>query len=138
MRVPVVLWVIGCGIALMLSCATHTQMPPADWVYAAVRSPPEYSLWWREMEDCLGKRRDFEDIAWFVVKGDEHDGSFKVNGKGNKIGYAFVQPGFVFLSNRYYLDHRVVKHEAYHMISGMGDEGHNRSAFLRCVPAFGG
>ena len=65
-------WGIRVGLAaILLSCKLPTDPIPLDTV-VRYEPLPIYSVWWKEGEDCTGRKRDMNEIEWGMVPGTDH------------------------------------------------------------------
>ena len=96
--------------------------------------PPQFRVWWGEMESCSSLRGNYDRISWYVVDGDSFD-----TPDGDSWGW-WTTDHDIYISRRVYdwtvlpVDSNtttiysvVVKHEMLHEL--IGHEGHPEIPF---------
>ncbi len=132
------------AVALIAACGTNgPRMQDMDWVYAAIRPPMVvqdgtsvnvFKQWWEEAEDCLGMRYEFKRVTWMVIR-TKDDGTFKMGPFEGLVGFTFARPRggvTIVLSQMYWMEPRVVRHESIHAITGKPHGQLPEAVFARC------
>ncbi|MDX1566322.1 MAG: hypothetical protein R3223_00885 [Longimicrobiales bacterium] len=104
-------------IAFVLACGL--PLGPAPWrppEAALVQPHPDYTIWWDEVETCVGVSGDFDRIRWFTVEGE----AFNTPDHG-WAGGRWVPPHDIYLAETHYTSEDVVKHEMVHELLRPGD-----------------
>lgn len=123
--------VLAVGAVLMLaSCAAHARV----YSFGAERLNPE--VWFRQlhrdMERCLGARRDYGRIEWLVAREGVMGEAGEV-AEGGTVAGKWSRPNRIYLDARYVMHPGVIKHELGHYIKQQGDPLHDDPLFQMCV-----
>ena len=94
-----------------------------------IQPPPEFQVWWAEMEGCTGIQSDFDAIAWYQA-------TQIVNPSRDEAywGIYFPNPPEIAVLRNVPASRmeNTAKHEILHHL--IKDGGHNEKAFNRCLP----
>lgn len=83
--------------------------------------PPEYSLWYAEVESCLGRQGNFSVVSWYVA--DE------IIFEGQSAFGLWEAPNSITLKATHIYSGRTVQHEAIHHIFQKGVKLHATDVF---------
>lgn len=87
--------------------------------------PPEYATWYAEVEECLGQPGAFASVSWLVAS------ELSLDGRPSAGATRFPHDIIVYEGALH--SPAVVKHEAVHHITQMGDEMHGTEPMMRCA-----
>ncbi len=86
--------------------------------------PPDYAVWYREVEVCMTKRGDFGAIRWYVA--DEVR-------LGGQLASGVILLPHTITMGRKWVNHKLsVKHEMIHHVGKEGNSLHGTDIFFRC------
>jgi hypothetical protein len=116
-------FLLAYAAILLVAGCVHRPVPVYD---ARPLTPPHvYRQWWSEVEACVGRRADFDEVQWFVVPG-----LFVIFNEQLYDGFWFETHRVVIPEKRL-LDGQTVKHEMAHVIQ---QRGHGRDFVEGCAP----
>ena len=90
--------------------------------------PPEYRIWWDEVERCAGLRADYFEIEWRV--------GAPVDADGYELTGAWTPPRYITLRSFYLTSEPAVKHEMLHHLT-RGELPHSSALFQTCTRPIG-
>ncbi len=116
-------------IALTLLPGCQDAVAPYPRGAVVFTPPSEYRTWWRQVETCSGKTKDFDAVTWYQIPGQynfELEGGFLVEGVYNPARNSIT------LAGELRTDAKLVRHEQLHAI--IVETGHPKEYFTdRCV-----
>lgn len=120
-----VVWSLVLLAIALVACAAQSRpheltiwermhaKPLPNRAVAITPIPPFYEQWWHEVEDCVGRKRNFNLVRFYVV----------LNGKSwfeyedmPLLGYAFYD-GRIALAQNVVTNAVIVRHEMVHLIA---------------------
>jgi hypothetical protein len=112
-------WVLFCIAVSLVACGTKPSTRPVpageDDLPARmveIARPDFYAAWWREVEDCAGRKRNLRQVRWYTVLGPLIDWSpYPV------AGLAYNKRGIVIIASDWLFDSYLVRHEMLHLIA---------------------
>ena len=127
--------IFALGLASLLSVSSGCKIGELLYEPGPLGSridpvPQEYRQWWQEMEDCSGRRRNFDEIGWFQFP---EGASYSLCDEGC-LGFYDGYRNRIHIRDDLILLRWVVGHEIVHaLIDNSGDNsGHSNPAFERC------
>lgn len=108
------------ALALGFGCLTPFDVPAG----LLIDPPPEYRIWWDQVERCVGTRRDFYEVEWFAGE--------PTTDTGDELTGAWTAPRFIVLRPFYLTSEPAVKHEMLHHLT-RGEMPHSHPAFRTCT-----
>ena len=118
LTVYICLAITGCGIV----GPTQTEMTGR---VALNPIPAEYSIWYRDVQSCVGESRDFGEISWSVATRIFLDDEEKAG--------VFQSPNKITIHVDWVHHIEIVKHEMVHFVRQAGDRLHRTDIFDRCA-----
>lgn len=113
-----------CLLPLLVACDIPTG-PDLPSGAEPIQPPAIYESWWQLTEACAGRRAEFRDVQWYVVRGVD-----RLPGHQGVVGAWFPRGNSIVLTEGALLDGTLVRHEMLHSLLGEAGAAHPRDAFI--------